>query len=384
MTRTMAEETLEQAADRAAASGDFAAAKAKLEQAVLGEEASQLLWMKLSAMRKVSGDLHGALTAVESALALSPLDFSALLSRAMLLEALGDPMAGEEFGNALAQAPPDDQVADAMKPALARARQRWQAHQQALETKLVEVIPPSLSADERRRAERLISNRSRRTRAFHSEPRDYHYPGLPEVEFHDRELFPELEGFEQATADIRAEFNALIAAEAAEMVPYIQYPERVPLAQWRELNHNPKWTAIHLLQNGFRVDRNARHCPRTMEAIAHMPQPHVRNASPNAMFSLLAPHTRIPPHTGAANTRLVCHLPLIVPSDCGFRVGATTREWRVGEAFVFDDTIEHEAWNESDELRVVLIIDLWAPALSTHEREAVAAIIGAAGPTAGV
>lgn len=115
-----------------------------------------------------------------------------------------------------------------------------------------------------------------------------------------------------------------------------------------------------------------------------MPQPHVRNASPNAMFSLLAPRTRIPPHTGVANTRLVCHLPLIVPPNCGFRVGETTREWRVGEAFVFDDTIEHEAWNESDELRVVLIIDLWAPALGATERAAVAAVIGAAGSTAGI
>jgi aspartyl/asparaginyl beta-hydroxylase (cupin superfamily) len=58
-------------------------------------------------------------------------------------------------------------------------------------------------------------------------------------------------------------------------------------------------------------------------------------------------------------------------------------EWRPGEAFVFDDTIEHEAWNDSDELRVVLIVDLWAPALSVAERQAVAAIIGASGAAFG-
>jgi aspartyl/asparaginyl beta-hydroxylase (cupin superfamily) len=97
------------------------------------------------------------------------------------------------------------------------------------------------------------------------------------------------------------------------------------------------------------------------------------------MFSLLAPRTRIPPHTGVANIRLVCHLPLIVPPDCGFRVGATTVEWREGEAFVFDDTIEHEAWNSSDQLRVVFICDLWVPQLSERERDAVARIIPAAG-----
>jgi aspartyl/asparaginyl beta-hydroxylase (cupin superfamily) len=75
----------------------------------------------------------------------------------------------------------------------------------------------------------------------------------------------------------------------------------------------------------------------------------------------------------------VCHVPLIVPPGCGFRVGETTREWTVGEAFVFDDTIEHEAWNDSDELRVVLIVDLWPPALGSGDRQAVAAVIGAFG-----
>ena len=383
MNRRMAEATIEEAADRAAATGNYLAARSMLEQAVEADASNRTLWMKLSAMCRASGDLPGALSAVERSLALSPLDFSALLSRAMLLDALGDPMAGEEFGNALAQAPPDEQIPEPMRPAVANARDRWQMHQAALEARLIEALPQSLGPTERGRAERLISNRSRRTRPFHQDPRDFHYPGLAELEFHDRESFPELKELEQATDAIRAEFDRLIAAEAAEMVPYVQYPARVPLQQWRELNHNPSWTAIHLLQNGQRIEANARHCPKTMEVVGRMPLPHVRGASPNAMFSLLAPHTRIPPHTGAANTRVVCHLPLIVPAGCGFRVGATTREWKVGEAFVFDDTIEHEAWNDSDELRVVLIIDLWAPGLNENERAAVAAVMGAAGPTAG-
>jgi aspartyl/asparaginyl beta-hydroxylase (cupin superfamily) len=167
----------------------------------------------------------------------------------------------------------------------------------------------------------------------------------------------------------------VIGSEAAELVPYIQYPDDVPLRQWESLNRSRDWTAIHLLQNGRPVERNARHCPRTMKLLERLPQPDVPGASPNAMFSLLAPRTRIPPHTGVANTRLVCHLPLIVPEGCGFRVGAETRQWRPGSAFVFDDTIEHEAWNDSGELRVVFIFDVWAWALSEAERRAVAAII---------
>ena len=371
--------TIEQQADRAAAAGDFAVARSLLEQAVQSDGASAELWTKLSAMRKASGDLRGALAAIEQALSLNPLEFSSLLARAVILETLGDPSAGQEFGHALAQAPPDERLPEPMKPAVAQARRKWEAFQSARESRLLGALPQELTEFQREQAQRFITNYSKRTRHFHQEPSDFHYPGLPEIEFHDREQFPELDAIEQQTDAIRVEFEALIAAEAAEMVPYVQYPERIPLRQWKELNNNPQWTAIHLLQRGERVEANARHCPRTMEALSQVPQPAVTGASPNAMFSLLAPHTRIPPHTGVANTRLVCHLPLIVPRNCGFRVGETVREWKGGEAFVFDDTIEHEAWNDSDELRVVLIFDLWPPALSGAERQAIAAVIGSSG-----
>jgi tetratricopeptide (TPR) repeat protein len=372
---------LEGQADRAAAAGRFAEARSLLEEAVQSGAPGLELWLKLSSMRKASGDLNAALAAVDKALAISPLDFTALISRAVILEGLGDPNAGEEFGNALAQLPPGESVPPAMMAAVAYAQKRRDDHRLTLEDRLRASLPAQLDANEKARAERFVSNRSRRTWHCHQEPSDFHYPGLPEIEFHEREQFPGIVALELATADIRAEFDALIAAEAAEMVPYIQYPDRVPMRQWKELNHNPKWSAIHLLQNGRRIEGNARHCPKTLEAIAHMDQPDVPGASPNAMFSLLAPRTRIPPHTGVANTRLVCHLPLIVPPDCGFRCGETIREWRAGEAFVFDDTIVHEAWNDSDQLRVVLIIDLWPPALGPGDRQAAAAVIGASDAT---
>lgn len=373
--------SLEEQADQAAAAGDYGSARNLLEQAARSGGGSVGLWTKLSAMCKISGDLQGALSAIDQALALSPLDFSALLARAVILDNLGDPNAGEEYGHALAQIRPDEEIPGPWQAAVAHARKRRDEWRGKLGERLAGRLPADLSPAERTRGERFVTNRIRTTRHFHQEPSDFHYPGMPEIEFYERELFPALPVLEQATPDIRAEFDALIAAEAAQMVPYIQYPERVPMRQWKELNHNRKWSAIHLLQNGRRVEANARHCPRTLEAVAQMDQPDVPGASPNAMFSLLAPRTRIPPHTGVANTRLVCHLPLIVPPKCGFRVGGTTREWHVGEAFVFDDTIEHEAWNDSDELRVVLIIDLWAPSLTPGDRRAVAAVIGSSGVT---
>ncbi len=94
------------------------------------------------------------------------------------------------------------------------------------------------------------------------------------------------------------------------------------------------------------------------------------------MFSALAPRTHIPPHTGESNARLVVHLPLIVPENCGsLRVGFEQRAWRVGEALIFDDSIEHEAWNNSDELRVVLLFDVWNPQLTQQDREIVNTLV---------
>jgi len=100
---------------------------------------------------------------------------------------------------------------------------------------------------------------------------------------------------------------------------------------------------------------------------------------PTAFFSILDAHTHIPAHSGVTNTRLTVHLPLIVPPKCRFRVGGETREWRAGTAWVFDDTIEHEAWNDSDSERIVFIIDVWNPNLTSAERDHVRTITSGIG-----
>jgi aspartate beta-hydroxylase len=94
-------------------------------------------------------------------------------------------------------------------------------------------------------------------------------------------------------------------------------------------------------------------------------------------FSALAPHTEIPPHTGETNARLVVHLPLVVPEKCTYRVGFEHRTWKEGELLIFDDTIEHTARNDSDQLRVVLIFDVWNPLLAPEERDIVRALAAA-------
>ena len=115
-----------------------------------------------------------------------------------------------------------------------------------------------------------------------------------------------------------------------------------------------------------------------MDFLARMDQPQIAGCAANAMFSLLAPRTHIPPHVGVANFRLLCHLPLIVPNRCWFRVGAETRDFAEGQSWVFDDTIEHEAKNETDALRVILIFDIWNPLIPVAEREMVRTLATAA------
>ena len=313
---------------------------------------------------------------------IEPRDFTALLMRASLLDRLELEQAPEAWAHALAQKPAGD-LPPALAQAIAQGEQRVAAWQDERDRGLKAAMADAeASADEdaRRRFDRFRANILRRKRAYHSEPTHFHYPALAEHEFHPRRGFPWIEELEAATDEIAAEFEAVMAAEHAELVPYIQYPEHQPLDQWKALNRSRDWTAIHLLQNGEPVDANARHCPKTLELLASCDQPQVRGASPNAMFSLLAPNTAIPAHVGVNNARLVCHLPLVVPEGCWFRVGGETRYWRKGEAFVFDDTIEHEALNPSDELRVVLIFDVWRPELPPVERLAIAAAIEAETP----
>jgi aspartyl/asparaginyl beta-hydroxylase (cupin superfamily) len=85
---------------------------------------------------------------------------------------------------------------------------------------------------------------------------------------------------------------------------------------------------------------------------------------------MLAPHTEIPRHHGLANYKLVAHLALDIPGDCGIRVGGHARSWQQGQVLLFDDSFAHEAWNHSDRHRTVLIFDVWHPALTIVERRA--------------
>jgi aspartyl/asparaginyl beta-hydroxylase (cupin superfamily) len=302
------------------------------------------------------------------------------------MQRLGYPDAGQAWGHALAQRP-EGELPPQLKDAIVEGERQHAAWVGAREARLraaTGAAEASAAPAERKRIERFRSNILGRTKAFHSSPTHFHFPELAEREFHPRDLFPWIEELEAGTERIASEMHSVMNAERAALVPYIQYDDHLPLDQWQSLNRSPDWTAIHLFRNGVEVADNAQFCPQTLELLSRVPQPRIEGAGPNAMFSLLAPRTRIPSHVGISNARLVCHLPLVVPEGCWFRVGAEVRQWKHGEAFVFDDTIEHEAMNPTDELRVVFIFDLWHPDLTEVEREAVTALLGAEGAPTGL
>jgi aspartyl/asparaginyl beta-hydroxylase (cupin superfamily) len=369
------------AAGRALAAGDAAGARAILEAAVARHPGHAPAWLNLAAATRAQGDLDAAMAALEAALRLEPRNFYALLGKAAVLERQGHARpAAVAYGVALSQAPPDERLDPGTGAALQHGRELNGRHVAELEAFLRAALRGALDDapdPAARRADTFIDLALRKQPNYRQEPVEFFWPGLPAIPFYERELFPWLADFEAATADMRDELIALIQADAGELVPYVAYPDGIPLDQWKELNHSLRWGAYHLMAYGERVEANCERVPKTMRAIGLLPQPQVPRRSPAAMFSVLQPRTRIPPHTGVANTRLVVHLPLIVPGDCGFRVGPETRAWREGEAWVFDDTIEHEAWNGSDERRVILICDVWSPFLSELDREVVTRVMTA-------
>ena len=369
-----------QAAERSMRAGDFRSASLLWRQAAAANRSDIASRMKLAACLRSLGEVEQALLAVDDALSVEPRFFMALLMKASLLERAGRlKEAGPTYGLAILQAPPEHQIDDATRNALDHGRIVNRQYAAGLQDALHASLDPLRGGDAKgeRKIDVFIDMLLGRRKRYQQEPLGYYYPGLPAIEFWDRSAFPWLEALEAETSAIKAELAHVMTADADALEPYVDYEAATPLDQWIDLNRSRRWSAYHLLAYGERLEDHCARCPRTMAALAAAPQPVVPDRSPSAMFSVLEPRTHIPPHTGVSNTRLVVHLPLIVPDGARFRVGGETRTYRDGEAWVFDDTIEHEAWNDSDETRIILLFDVWNPLLNPWEQAAIAAVSGA-------
>jgi aspartyl/asparaginyl beta-hydroxylase (cupin superfamily) len=360
---------------------DAAAARPMLETACQFAPNDPLLLLTLGIACRQLGDAEAERAAIEGCLAANPYFLPGLLAKASWLERHGTPVAAAAmFRNALKVAPPEPAWPPELRAQLLHARQAAENHMRRLhahvESRVAELQAglPKRLANRWREAASIVAGR---TPAYRSESNQLYVPRLPAIPFFEREQFPWVPALEARTEAIRAELLAVMERDRERFGPYIAYNPGEPVNQWQELNHSTRWSTFHLWRGGLPVEENLARCPETAAALGAVEMARIGGLCPNAMFSVLAPHTTIPPHNGETNARLVAHLPLIVPEKCTYRVGYDWTAWHEGEVLVFDDTIEHEARNDSDQTRVVLIFDVWNPLLEPDERQMVDALASA-------
>jgi aspartate beta-hydroxylase len=368
-------------AEAALRQGDVRGALARLRQAETAAPGDANIKLQIALALRMAGDFPGALAEIDRALELEPYLLMAHLSKGFLLDKLErSSMAAESYKVALQIAPEESKLPPPIKAQLDKARDYVARETAELEAFIDAALAPLAAGQSEDELERFSLCKDLylgKKKVYYPEPVQLNFPLLPPYQYYPRKLFPWLQELEAATDDIRAELEVVRREQAQDFGPYIQKAPHEPANQWAELNHSPRWSTYFLWKDGRRNDSHCARCPRTAALLERLPLAHQQGYGPTAMFSSLQPKTRIPAHTGSANTRLIVHLPLVLPGQCWFRVGNETRAWEMGRAWVFDDTIEHEAWNDSDEERVILIFDVWNPFLTETERELVAAMMAA-------
>ncbi|MGK6321835.1 aspartyl/asparaginyl beta-hydroxylase domain-containing protein [Sphingomonas sp. DT-51] len=349
--------------------GDHGTAREAFEAVAAAGVATPQLWLLLAQARAATAAERAAVAAaLDHVLAVEPRHRQALVLRGDHAE--DDRAACSFYALALSGASETERAQPLLRAAqdrLAAASRRFADHLRA----------QVAAADAGTRFAEAVALVTGEKQLYLQQPTSFFFPGLAHRQFFAAEEFDWAPSLVAAAPAIRAELEALIASGSGS-APYVQAdPTRA--SRGHALLNDPNWSAFHLLENGVPHPDNAPRCPATLAALAHAPLPQIAGRSPMALFSVLRPHTHIPAHNGMLNTRLIVHLPLIVPDYCRLRVGNEERAVRAGELMIFDDSIEHEAWNDSDEARVVLLFEVWRPELTVAERAGLTTLFGAVG-----
>ena len=234
-------------------------------------------------------------------------------------------------------------------------------------------------ADALRRFERALTGYLENARPPdpRQRPKFFWFPDLPPGPYHDPMLQPWAATLRDAWQEIRDEAVGLLH-EDRHFVSFLGLkPGQKAPKQIGGAAADPKWDAYFFYRRGARHDANHERCPRTSALLESIELCRIRRQAPEICFSLIRPQSSILPHYGVTNTRLVFHLPLVVPPGCALKVGGVEHRWREGEPILFDDTYEHEAWNPSDRPRLILLMDCWNPHLTEAERDAVRHVVEA-------
>lgn len=357
---------------RALADNDPARALPFFRAAAEADPREPALWLNVAKAQRLMQDDEGERASLEAALAIDQRHFMALLRKAELHERRSERHDAAEAWNGVSILA--DQAGD-LPPGLVEVVNHGRAYLDTHRRELGEMLNSSLAAAreglskaERHRFDACVDASIGLRRIYANECHGTHFPFLPAYEFFDRDHFSWMSDFESRAGAIRRELEAAMAEGGGGLRPYVAQQSGTPENKWTPLDNSLDWGALFLWEYGVRDEAVCARFPETVSALEQVPQSDIPGRAPTAFFSLLKPRTHIPPHTGVTNIRTIIHLPLVVPEGCRFRVGGETRPWIEGEAFAFDDTIEHEAWNDSDELRAVLIFDVWNPFLTEAEQ----------------
>lgn len=231
-----------------------------------------------------------------------------------------------------------------------------------------------------KRVDRALAGHLREWDATPADPRQrpkfLYFPDIPCVPYHDPYLQPWAEKLKAGYPILRT--DALRVLDEDKQLPnFINFREGDSIETVLTGDGpRPAWEAFFFYRHGKRYDENHARCPRSSEILESLDLCRIRDEAPEILFSVLTPGTHIQPHHGVTNTRLVMHLPLVVPADCALNlVDVAEHHWKEGELVMFDDTFLHEAWNRSDSTRIILLMDCWNPHLTPEERMAIKQLI---------
>ena len=358
--------------------GDFTLARSAFERVAAAGGATPQLWLLLADARNKLDDREATHAALDRVLEAEPRNLFALLMKGDLYSRSGDDRAAVSYYRlALSSAAAATALPGDLPQRLERAAAAVAAAERKFEEHLTTHLATAGIHDVPRRLAEAIDIASGRREIYLQQPTSFYYPGLPQIAWYDAGDFEWAAALEARWQEMRAEIEAVLCDEQG-VEPYVHAQKDRP-SRGHSLLNDKRWSAFYLWRDGKPVEDHARRCPVTMELLELPPIPRVKGRSPMAMVSILRAGTHIPPHTGMLNSRLICHLPLVVPPGCRLRVGAETRTVEAGKMMIFDDSIEHEAWNDSDAVRAVLLFEIWRPELSEDERRALAVAYEAIG-----
>ncbi|MEO6925485.1 MAG: aspartyl/asparaginyl beta-hydroxylase domain-containing protein [Rhodanobacter sp.] len=371
--------------------GDQAAAIERLQIAVRLAPEDPAGWGQLGSAQMAADDFSAAVVSFRRGLVLAPRMFVARLQLGIALEQLGQShealkayFMAIESAHAMGRWEDEGTTAPRLRDGVKHAVNYVNVHRRRLFHGALQPLRERYGDAALVRVERSLAiyflDQPAHTPDPRQKPKFLYFPDITSQPYYPRKHFPWLEALEAATDVVRDELRSVLSVERSlESFLGDVPPEAMPGMLASSSEQAPAWDAYFFHRHGVPHEQHRARCPRTAAVLDALPLVRIRDHAPEALFSVLSPGTHILLHTGVTNTRLVTHLPLIVPPDCAIRVGGVEHAWQEGRCVTFDDTWEHEAWNRSGQVRVVLIVDSWHPDLSEVERAAVTDLVEAIG-----